>query len=96
MLVSAGDGLERHLYHKRIRRYILHLERLRHLLEPYPTVRQRITSDLDDTAQERRERRLQIDATPDGNDVRVGSRRRTDYHVRSPGQSAHHKREARM
>ncbi|PBI83691.1 hypothetical protein BKP42_67750 [Rhodococcus erythropolis] len=94
VLVSAGDQLERHLYNRRIRSYVLHCKRLHHLLEPYLSVRLRITVDLDDAAQERRERRLQIDATPDGNDVRVGSRRRTDYHVRRTGQSAHHKREA--
>ena len=96
VLVSAGDGLERHLYYRRIRRYILHLERLRHLLEPYPTVRQRITSDLDATAQECRERRLQIDATPDGDDVRVGSRGRTDHNIRSTGQPAHQESKACM
>ena len=96
VLVSAGDQLERHLYNRRIRRYISHRKRLHHLLEPYLSVRLRITVDLDDAAQERRERRLQIDATPDGDDVRVGSRGSTDYHVRSTGQSAHHKREARM
>ena len=96
VLVSAGDGLECHLYHRRIRRYILQLERLRHLLEPYPTVRQRITSDLDDTAQECRESRHQIDATPDGDDVRVGSRGRTDHNIRSTGQPAHQKSKACM
>ncbi len=96
VLVSAGDGLERHLYNRRIGGYILNVQWLNQLLEPYPTVRQRITSDLDDTAQECRERRLQIDATPDGNDVRVGSRRRTDHNIRSTGQPAHQESKARM
>ncbi|BCF83642.1 hypothetical protein RQCS_31870 [Rhodococcus qingshengii] len=96
MLVSAGDGLEHHLYNRRIGGYILHVQWLNQLLEPYPTVRQRITSDLDDTAQECRERRLQIDATPDGDDARVGSRGRTDHNIRSTGQPAHQESKARM